>query len=134
MKKIVLLTITLILFSVPCLAQPEVEGLFGVNNTLWETRFIPFCPYCVFHIGFSENKVFISTPQTSPTFYESSASMVINLGVVCLYLFNPGTEESNWQAGSVIPFLGVGIHYTQLIGPIIIPSIIKKIDDNWTPP
>jgi hypothetical protein len=121
MKKIILVSLIVIAFSNPLLAQIELEGIFGIGGTLWYATFEGQIDWT----GFAGGKVFGIDGATGICllFPDSSYADFIFLSTFQLEL--PGHPPIS---GLLSPLLGIGI--------IVLPTgsaIMLKALDNWYP-
>ena len=134
MKKIVLIMLISVMLVSPCFAQIKPQGLFSINDTLWETACEVEEGICLdkTFIGFSESKVYLSSVIWDPT--ECEQTQIFNLAILTFYSascesFGESTSNISGVASSL---LGVGI-YRKGEPPNAEIEIIEKIENDWNP-
>jgi len=126
MRRIVLIGLIVIFLSAPCLAQPEIEGLFSINNTLWELLDISS-----YSIGISDDVVyFCETNLCLPVPDSKTKDMLIvstfRAGATS------GTEEVSID-GVAFPLIGLGYGIVCTSTTGCNSTFMMKTDDNWIP-
>jgi hypothetical protein len=117
------------LFSSPCLAQIEPEGIFWVENTLWQLE----GNYSVQQIGFYAEKVYV--PYATICYRINSSSSYSDFILVSIfevtYITSLGVGR---MKGFLLPLLRIGFgvdfsSYTSSSTQIM----LQKVSDSWYP-
>ncbi len=128
MKKIILVLLMLLMIATPCFAQDiEPEGIFGLENTLWELK-MGRHEYPNYHMGFYDGQVYLGVQS----FFAGPESSYANFLFLSIFS-HPGKYENYW--GIVSSLLGIGItSYANSKSGIETYYVMTKVNDNWTPP
>ena len=127
MKKTILITLIVIVLSSPCFAEVESEGIFGLENTLWEIQ-MGRQEYSNYHMGFYDGQVYLGVQS----FFAGSESSYINLLFLSIFSY-PGEYENYCGIASSLLRFGI-TSYTNSRSGIKTYYTMDKVNDNWTPP
>jgi len=130
MKKIILVSLIVIAFSNPCLAQIEPEGIFWVENTLWQQE----GDYDVQYIGFYAGKVYFPNYFNTICYRLNSSSyfdfIFLSIFEVTI-ITSSGVGRMN---GFLLPLLGIGFCVGSSSSSSSSTQIkLQKVSDSWYP-
>jgi len=130
MRKATLVMFIVLTLFTPCLAQIEPEGLFGIENTLWERESEGG------YIGFSRDYAYDIFEQ--PDLHDRQCAMFLSSSYTDLIFFSM-FEITFFQSNSlfqinglVSPLLGIGFFIYSYQNQTMTDTL-KKISDSWNP-